>query len=273
MTFKLPTNVLPRATQTAVFVFVVLAAWNAARLTWTAVLPHTEAAASAAPAQAPVQNHKAMPDVQRIISAQLFGAPQRQTGGGGAPETHLALTLKGTYALGGGQGYAIIAQAGSHSKVYGTGDKLPDGVQVAEVYDDRVILNTGQGKETLKLTKFKGGGILLTQVSSGNSLQRQIAHVRQELLRNPFQFRDYVNALPVSNDGHFKGYRLTPGRKPTLFNELGLRPGDIVTAINGVSLDNPGRAMGLIEQLHNAPSVSLTVDRNGQQLTLNKSLR
>ena len=63
----------------------------------------------------------------------------------------------------------------------------------------------------------------------------------------------------------------SPGRNRTLFSEAGLRPGDLVTELNGVSLDNPTRAFQMLGDLSSATSLNVTILRGGQpqQLSVN----
>ena len=60
---------------------------------------------------------------------------------------------------------------------------------------------------------------------------------------------------------------------PEAFAKLGLRPGDIVTAINGTPLNNPSQGARVFSELGNAQSISVTLERGGQQqnLTLDTS--
>ena len=48
----------------------------------------------------------------------------------------------------------------------------------------------------------------------------------------------------MSPDGKLRGMRVYPGTNAQAFNRLGLRPGDLVTAINGTTLDDQTRERG-----------------------------
>jgi S1-C subfamily serine protease len=52
---------------------------------------------------------------------------------------------------------------------------------------------------------------------------------------------------------------------------LGLRPGDLVTAINGTPLDDPARGNEVFRTIGSSSEARITVMRNGrqQELTLN----
>ena len=69
-------------------------------------------------------------------------------------------------------------------------------------------------------------------------------------------------------NGQLKGYRVFPGRNRQQFVALGLRPGDLITEINGVLLNNPSQGMAIFRSLGESTQVSVTVERNGKQETL-----
>ncbi|MDH3915422.1 MAG: PDZ domain-containing protein, partial [Chromatiales bacterium] len=74
-------------------------------------------------------------------------------------------------------------------------------------------------------------------------------------------------------DGQQQGDRVYPGRERQQFAKLGLRPGDLITQINGMSLEDPARGMEIFRGLSDATQVSVTVERGGQTeiLTLDTS--
>ena len=68
---------------------------------------------------------------------------------------------------------------------------------------------------------------------------------------------------------HSKGVQVYPGRpERTLFDQAGLKPGDVVTHINGNDLQNPAAALSLYQQVQDMRSASFQVLRNGETITL-----
>ena len=53
---------------------------------------------------------------------------------------------------------------------------------------------------------------------------------------------------------------------------MGLRPGDLVTAVNGIQLNDTQTALQMLNDLSRAPNVTLTIERGGQVQTVNVSL-
>jgi general secretion pathway protein C len=72
--------------------------------------------------------------------------------------------------------------------------------------------------------------------------------------------------------GRFKGYQLSPSGNQKLFNELGLEPGDIVTAVNGINIDRPEKGLNALQNLVSATEVTVTLLRDGSEITLQHQL-
>ena len=88
---------------------------------------------------------------------------------------------------------------------------------------------------------------------------------------DPGLVADIMRPQPVFAQGKQRGYRVYPGRNRQAFVRLGLRPGDLVTAINGTPLDDPARGQDVFRTIGSSNEAHVTVMRNGQQqdLTLN----
>ncbi len=50
----------------------------------------------------------------------------------------------------------------------------------------------------------------------------------------------------------------------TLINQIGLRAGDVVTAVNGAPVDSLARGQQIVESLRSASSARVTVLRDGK---------
>ena len=65
--------------------------------------------------------------------------------------------------------------------------------------------------------------------------------------------------------GKLRGFRAYPGRNRAIFNKLGLKPGDLVTAINGQTLDDPQHSQEVFNTIQSSPTVTVTIERGGQK--------
>ena len=73
--------------------------------------------------------------------------------------------------------------------------------------------------------------------ASGNDTLRNV------ISQNASRLTDIVRLAPHVQEGQVVGFRVNPGRDRESFEALGLLPGDVVTDINGVVLDDPSRGL------------------------------
>ncbi|MEM1263419.1 MAG: type II secretion system protein GspC [Pseudomonadota bacterium] len=194
-------------------------------------------------------------------------------------KTTLNLELKGTIAADDPDfARAIIADAQRKEKVYAVKDTIAQGVTLHAVERLRVILNQSGRLTSLDLPQeFKGKASTTRRVSRptrvSNSRSRSTQSVQQALTENVASLTDIIRPQPYFSGGQQKGYRVYPGKDRKQFAALGLRPGDLVTEINGTPMTDPRQGMQVFRSLGDATSVSVTIERNGQpqQLTLSTS--
>jgi general secretion pathway protein C len=228
-----------------------------------------------APPAALMQSRTQSVDVAAIANAHLFGEPpvaavaqNDQT----APQSSLPLILVGIIADEDPEnGLAILGENAAAAKVYAVGDNVPGGAKVHKVFSDRVIINRNGNLESLMLPRQLQAG---TAPPSTTALQTEtpvMDRMRKLISDDPGLMADIMRPQPVFAQGKQKGYRVYPGRNRQAFTRLGLRPGDLVMAINGTPLDDPARGQEIFRTLGSSSEAHITVMRSGQQqdLTLN----
>lgn len=261
-----------------VLILVALIAWQLARIIWLLVpsdppAPVTVPAAGSAGAAAVAGGGGA--DIDYIVNAHLFGrfdtsAPVVDLDPVDAPDTRLALELRGTIAADEtDQALAIIAERSREEKVYAIGDAVPGGASLHSVYPDKVLLRRAGQLETLRLPRASEAGASSAAPRRQAAAPSRASSIRDVVSQTPSRLTDVIRPQPVFRDGQQQGYRVYPGRERQRFAALGLRPGDLITQINGVSLDDPARGMEIFRSLGDATSVSVTLERSGQSQVLN----
>jgi general secretion pathway protein C len=233
----------------------------------------------------PVVNRPAAPhvrsgvDVQKVVSAHLFGVATVEPGAqdpATAPLSSANLVLAGTIASQDPKhGVAIITDGGP-SKVYSVGDNV-SGATLHSVYLDHVILDRAGVLETLLLPRqLAGSRPMAAARRPGGGDPRTVAavdNIRRLVQQDP-GILDQVMRTVASYDnaaGKLRGFRAYPGRNRAIFNKLGLKPGDLVTAINGTVLDDPQHSQEVFNTIQTSDHVTVTVERGGQKqdITLN----
>ena len=214
--------------------------------------------------------------VGRIAAARLFGESPGGPGDGAVPPSSLALVLAGVFAREDpGAGRAIIGETAATGRLYGVGATLPGGARLTEVHPDRVILERGGQREALSLPRSTmpaqpatGGatnGPALAPAASSSSPSLPGASIAEDPAR-------FIRWQAILRDGQVAGVRVYPGEQAALFTRSGLRPGDLVVAVNDSPLTDQATAAQFLRMLAGAPSSVVTVERDGRMENLSIDL-
>lgn len=233
-----------------------------------------------------------------ILNARLFGQPARVPPPPPVPETppdtRLNYKLHGIYYTAEVQdARAIIDTGNGPAKTYQVGEALSAQVSLQEIHARHVILKRNDRYETLRLfgTDPDARQEMLPPepappLSNSNAVRSRVAtapavitsenlppaqllgQYQQRLASNPQSLMNLLRAAPVQENGEFIGYRISPAQDRALFDKFGLEKGDIVTAVNGIALDNPLKGFKVLEEVANADQLSLQVNRSGQVMNL-----
>jgi general secretion pathway protein C len=87
-------------------------------------------------------------------------------------------------------------------------------------------------------------------------------------LDNMNQLFTQVRAVPHFEGGKSVGFRLFAIRQGSLFDEIGLKNGDVIQQVNGADLSDPAKALALFQQLRNEQNISVNILRNKENKTL-----
>jgi general secretion pathway protein C len=217
----------------------------------------------------PTSNVNPTVELATVVNAHLFGVAGEQNGGD-APQTTMPLVLAGVIAdKDPAKGQAIIGESAAAAKLIGVGATISGGARLNSVYDDRVLIDRNGRLETLMLPRTAPQGRPVGLPPSRMAPQASAARENSAAV-----LAGLVRVQPVFNQGKLSGYRIFPGgsRGSSTFTQLGLRPGDLITAVNGTPLDDAARAMEVMQTLSSSASAMVTVSRNGQNQEVNLNL-
>ena len=100
-----------------------------------------------------------------------------------------------------------------------------------------------------------------------------LKNIRQNIIKNPTSFTKYALPVIVRENGKQIGYRLQPQQEGDLLAQMGIKPSDVITSVNGIQLNNPKNGIGALQKLSTATEVNITVKRNGVEVPLNIQLQ
>ncbi len=212
-----------------------------------------------------------------------------------APVTRLKLKLRGVYAASEKYLAGAMIEANNKQEVYRIGSKLPGatGLKLHKIFSDRVIMSRGEKFETLLIEDFAGGSSILNRSDKNNStrnpaisnvlpihnnrniidrrsdknLSNEMYKLRSKLT-DPKSLNELVSISAAMNGEEFEGFRLAPGKNRALFGRLGLRRNDILTEVNGISLNDPASSFSLMEQISSADEINMTIRRGERDMNV-----
>ena len=271
-------------------------AWTLVQLLWSffpeqdaMIVPNIAATAiTATPPAAPPQ--------ASLASYHLFG----QTPAGelpnapDAPETQLKLTLIGTAA---GRdpkmGVAMIVDENNKQRQYQVGEIVGQAT-VDAVYQDRVVLMFQGQLETLRLVKQSTAASLLSNTTPAGIVMDQpgsvnlaaiggdpnafvnpmvggstasFAAVREQVMANPAAMMGMLSPVFDANGG-LQGVKLAAGANEPLLQRAGIRPDDVIVAVNGTRSDSITKGQEIANSLASANEALIIVRREGREITL-----
>jgi general secretion pathway protein C len=258
-------------------ILVIGIAWYLARFVWILVPVEGEFDWSTKPSGTSNLNSPisaaAQVNFRTIVSAHLFGEAGTEPVASkaiDAPETRLNLKLRGTIAAGDKKfAHAIIGDGKGKNEVYFLDDAVPGGAILHGVYPDKVILNRAGALETLRLPRTSDSPVKQARPAARTTQATPAGGSIQQMMQSSGgSFTDILRPQPYMPNGELKGYRVYPGRDRRRFAALGLRPGDLVTDINGQQLNNLQAGMDIFKNLGDATQLTVTIERNGSPMAL-----
>ena len=83
------------------------------------------------------------------------------------------------------------------------------------------------------------------------------------------QLMDQARIRPYIEDGRPSGISITGIKPNTIFRKMRLRNGDIITGVNGDSIETVDDAMKIFGDLSSTPEVQVEIKRRGRKRILN----
>ena len=270
---------------TAVLALYVL--WQAGPLVWNLWLLNDES--SQPETLIPLSSRRTEPvslqNLQRypLIQSEATLTAERSASVD-APETSLNLKLVGLmYSADNGQARAIIESPTDGARSYATHERVADKAEIYSIEPDRVILFHAGRQEALLLnpkseTSSIQAGTGNQPINNANKNQASVklqAASGQDLTGAPKSTDDLMrdfSATPVIENGELQGFRLKALRKPEIMQDLGIGPNDVITAVNGIPLNAPGRIMVLYDKLKKQREFEITLNNGGKNRTITVDL-
>ena len=221
-------------------------------------------------------------DYQRIVDRNLFNTKKENGPKSDMVDieklkpTELKLKLLGTVAGDKEQAYAVIwNDAEKRENLYRIGDSIENAI-LQLILREKVVLSVNGKNEILEIEKEglpQSNGSLS---QSGQTDSKNIAISRTQIndaVQNVNTLMQQVRIRPHFTGGKPDGLSLTGIRPNSLFHNMGLKSGDIITRVDGQNIESVDDALKFYQSLKTASSVKLELKRRGRMETIDYNIQ
>jgi type II secretion system protein C len=168
----------------------------------------------------------------------------------------------------------IVADMRGRQRVYARGDAITDGGKVLEIHRDYIVLRRNGRREMLE---FSWNAVVRVLERSARGTQGTVQEtppgddlevLREAMFTHPELLLQLIGATPVFEGERFLGYRVMKPEDTAFLESLGLKPGDVLIAVNGAPLNTPDYGAELLEAMSGTGKLTFTVRRGSEILVL-----
>jgi general secretion pathway protein C len=185
-------------------------------------------------------------------------------------KSRLPVTLLGTFASSDPNLSRATLQDKEKNEtlVVGLGDKIRDVATVQRIERRRVVLMENGAPRELTIGEDEGPG----QPSIQRATPRRVAAARrsgepvpvsrdeiQKSVRDPATLLTQARVVPKFEQGQMVGLQVNGIKPGSLFQEIGLQEGDVITYFNGIAIDSPDQSAKIFQELANASEFNVIV--------------
>lgn len=178
-----------------------------------------------------------------------------------------------------------VIKKGSRSFVIGRGESVL-GYRLKEVGDRSIVLTRNGKKYRLEIRKPSTKNAVTvvgtpptTTASVPSTIRKEgdTTLVPRKLIgkytKNIDKIWKDIGIVPYKSSGKLRGFKVRYIRRGSLFQKLGLKRGDIITAINGEPIEDYNTAMELYQSADTLDELTLQIKRGKQEVELNYEIQ
>jgi general secretion pathway protein C len=263
-----------------------------------ALLTPSPVGENAAPA-APPPPGRTWSDREVILTRNLFNASLLTPEPAHSPEeevleaTALPLTLLGTAASDRPElsWAAIEDRESQRTLVLRVDDVVRSQAKVVRIERRRIVLSENGALRELALEEPEATGVGPAAATAAAAASRRLARAARravhpqperpqapgpsppaEAARSPTQLFSEARILPKYQEGQMVGVQVSAIKPGSLFEEMGIQDGDVITELNGIRIDSPEQSAKVLLELTKSEAFTLQVEGPSGPRTLNVDL-
>jgi general secretion pathway protein C len=199
-------------------------------------------------------------------------------------QTDLKLRLWGTVTRQNAASYAVIEDTKTREQnLYRTGDAVQNAT-VKMIFREKIVLAVDNQDEILTMEKpvasksrFRAGRKNTRSPRlPTSSYVRKITLNRERLesaMENLGQLMDQATIRPYIEDGRPAGISISGIKPNAIFRRMRLRNGDIITGVNGRSIESVEDAIAVFEDLTTSSEILVDIKRRGRRQRLDYRIK
>ena len=177
--------------------------------------------------------------------------------------------------------FATIAPSqGAEAQNFRIGEVMPGDAKIYDIQRNIVYFTRRGRKEYIEVDRIAnamgGSGGLNTFTPSasdgikvsGDNITVTRAKVEASLSDLNKIIQDSRMSPNVGPDGKVDGFKVFAIRRGSIFEQLGLKNGDVINRINGTAIDSIEKALPMLQLLKGESSISIDMKRGGSSKTL-----
>ncbi len=224
-----------------------------------------------------IESLRPLSDYDPIIERNLFNT---KSGAERPPEpvvfenlqpTSLKLKLLGTVSGDQGKTFAVIQNATrKQQQLYRVGDTIQSAT-VKMILREKVVLSVNGKDEILEIdrTQTKKTRLLSRKSATTDSHNITIKRSKVEAVaKNVNKLMQQARVRPHFTNGKADGLSLTGIKPNSIFHDMGLKSGDIITSVNGKTIESVEDILTFYKSLQTSESVHLKLKRRGRLKTI-----
>jgi len=179
-----------------------------------------------------------------------------------------------------GRAYAIIEEPGVNSRqrkqsLFKRGDVV-QGAEIKKILREKVILSADGKNEILYIAKPQSSST--SRRTRSASIQRGNQPIRQRRVLRRTQIQKAISNIDTIMSQanirpHSEGFQITRIRPSSIFRRMGLRNGDIITAVDSRPINSVSDAMEIWQDLTARGEASVQLKRRGRTRIIDYRIR
>jgi general secretion pathway protein C len=215
-------------------------------------------------------------DMKLQLDTPLFGDAKKKEK---SPEpvqkvvapSRLNIKLIGTVVADERSAAVVVMQGAKEQQLFFIGDVMRPGIILQAVEVDAIVVDNQKRLERIELEKGGKSIVAPTPSNRATPAHQQRRDVSRRVSRNMLdrqmqnfpQLLSQARVVPHFENGKSDGFLISAIVSGSLYEKVGLQNGDIIRKVNGAEVTGPQQAMAMFQNLQNAASIDVEIQRAG----------